>query len=101
MTEDELQKSYEERLKNRKRSFLVAEKFGRVKQVRKTRDNVSRKNKRAPVLQYTLEGVFIARYESIKAAEIAIGKYNCSGSIHHCCKGRYKSSCGFKWEYGG
>lgn len=101
MTEEEIQAQYLERMNNRKRSEKMKEKFCTVKQVTKRRDRNSFNIKIAPVLQYTLDGKFIARYETIKDAERALGKEGGSSSIHHCCKGRYKTAHGFIWMYGG
>lgn len=56
------------------------------------------KSKSRPVVQY-LDGVEVARYESIKAATQAIG---CgAGSICQCCRKnpRYKHVHGFTFEY--
>lgn len=50
-----------------------------------------------PILQYSLDGVLIARYESaLKAAEAVNG--NNSG-ICKCANGRYKTSCGYIWKW--
>lgn len=58
----------------------------------------NRKKCRKPILQFTKDGVFVARHESIEAAARAIGAKN-----HHitdCAKGgRHKTSNGFVWKY--
>ncbi len=50
-----------------------------------------------PVIQMTLEGKVIREWESIAEADRSLGL--CSGNITKCCKGRYKTSGGFKWKY--
>lgn len=56
------------------------------------------------VRQYTLEGVFIAEHESVKAACIALGKNPRSPLISYACKGKCSTNkCntayGYKWSY--
>jgi hypothetical protein len=50
-----------------------------------------------PVLQLSMQGEVIARYESARAAKAAIGdRYT---HITDCCKGKRKSSKGYMWKY--
>ena len=50
-----------------------------------------------PVLQYTINGEFIAEYPSVREAERQTG---CShGNICACCKGKLKSTGGYIWKY--
>lgn len=49
-----------------------------------------------PVNQYTLDGVFIKRWDGITIAQQFYGK---AFHITACCKGRLKQTGGFKWEY--
>ena len=54
-----------------------------------------------PILQYTKDDIFIAEYESCKAAAEAMGKKS-SGSIVEAAKDKYKrgnTAYGFKWKY--
>lgn len=48
-----------------------------------------------PVDQYTLDGVFIKHWNSIKDAEQAIGKTH----IWDCCNGKRKKCGGYLWKY--
>lgn len=50
-----------------------------------------------PIIQYSLDGIFIKEWESIKSAstELKINKSH----ISNCCSGRRKSSGGFMWKY--
>ncbi len=50
-----------------------------------------------PILQYTLNGVFLKEYRSavFAANELNINQAN----IVHCLKGKYKQSGGFIWKY--
>ena len=49
------------------------------------------------VIQLNIDGVFIAEYETIKEASIATNTHDTG--IIACCRGRYKTSGGFKWMY--
>jgi len=49
------------------------------------------------ISQFTLDGVFIKKYNTINDAHKKTGiRYS---TIHHCCNGKYKSGSGFIWEY--
>lgn len=48
--------------------------------------------------QYTIQGEYVATYNSIKEAAIAVGNGK-TGSINNCLVGRSKSAFGFKWKY--
>ena len=50
-----------------------------------------------PVLQYSMNGEFIAEYPSTREAERQTG---CShGNICACCKGKHKTCGGYIWKY--
>lgn len=50
------------------------------------------------VLQYTLDGQFVAEHDSITAAAKAVN--TSAGNIHNCCVGRYiKKTCGFVFKF--
>ena len=51
------------------------------------------------VCQYTLEGVFVATFDSVKDASISTGAN--ASYITQCCKGKRVSSGGFLWAYKG
>lgn len=53
--------------------------------------------RRKPVLQYTLDGEFIAEYESTLAAGRAVNGYN--GGVHCCCTGKQKTAHGFIFKF--
>lgn len=57
------------------------------------------KFKEKPVLQYTKDGKFIKRFESVKKAATELGLHE--SSIHFVCKGqrRYKHTGGFAFKY--
>lgn len=59
-------------------------------------NGVNNKTSRA-VLQYDLEGNFVKEYYSIKQAERETGI--CNSHIGATCKGKQKTSGGFKWQY--
>lgn len=50
-----------------------------------------------PVSQYTINGIFLKRFDSIKEAALSVG--NSSSSILNCCKRKTKSSAGYLWRY--
>lgn len=62
----------------------------------------SKQKKYKQVEQYTMNNVFVAKYESIQAASIAVSsKHNKSGvyRISKCAKGQLLSYQGFKWRF--
>ena len=48
-----------------------------------------------PVLQYTKEGVLVAKYQSLTDARNQTG----SNHITDCCNGKLKTSGGYIWQY--
>ena len=50
-----------------------------------------------PVNQYSLDGIYIATYKSIKEASRTTGTDQTG--IVQCCKGKLKTSGGFIWKY--
>lgn len=55
-----------------------------------------------PILQYTLDGIFIQRWESMSSIKVInkkTGKKTSIGSICSCCKGRVKQAGGYIWRY--
>ena len=66
---------------------------------RKAIGNYNKKEKSFAVIQYTIDGKFIAEYSSTNDAAIAIGASQ--GNISSCCAGRkyYKTVKGFIFKY--
>jgi hypothetical protein len=56
-----------------------------------------RLDNRKPILQFTLTGEFIQRYDSVKTASKELGIK--SSGIENCGRGSSKSSGGFIWKY--
>jgi hypothetical protein len=56
-----------------------------------------RLDNRKPILQFTLTGEFIQRYDSVKTASKELGIK--SSGIENCSRGSSKSSGGFIWKY--
>lgn len=52
-----------------------------------------------PVLQYDLEGNFLAEFPSITNAAVSLGKPSVRASITKCCLGKNKTSLGYVWKY--
>lgn len=60
-------------------------------------NHIERCKRHQAVEQLTIDGQFIQRFNSIKEAAEATG---CRAtSIQGCCKGRFKSSLGYRWRY--
>lgn len=60
----------------------------------------SYKHKRhSPIMQKTISGIFIAKWNTISEAEKALNIKNSSANISACCRGKKNSAYGFKWEY--
>ena len=56
--------------------------------------------KKKPVVQYTLEGKYIATYDSCKDASISLtGDEKHQSTIHVCCGGRTSTALGYKWLF--
>lgn len=68
--------------------------FYKQKHTEKSKQKMS-KAKAKPILQYTLDNIFIREWDSAKQAENELGCYG----IGYCCKGKRKSSGGFIWKY--
>lgn len=52
---------------------------------------------RKPILQYTLDDVFVKEFDSAKSASEELNIY--PTSITACCKGKLKSAYGYIWKY--
>lgn len=64
----------------------------------KNTNYIERSNKvRKPVLQYSLEGIFIKEWNSSTEAGKNLGISK--GNITSCCKGMFNQSGGFVWKY--
>lgn len=50
-----------------------------------------------PVLQYSIDGEFIKEWSSANQVQAILG-FSAS-NIHKVCKGEYKQSYGFRWQY--
>jgi group I intron endonuclease len=57
----------------------------------------TRVKKSKPVIQYDLDGNFIAEYYSCREATRQTGVHN--GDLISVCKGKYKQAGGYKWRY--
>jgi hypothetical protein len=77
--------SWRESIKNRKTDYS------------KFLNRVHEKNKK-PVLQFDLDDNFIQEFDSASSAAKSLGHDN-GGNITNCCKGRCKSTLGYKWKY--
>ena len=59
-------------------------------------EKISESHKKSPVLQYTMDMVFVAEYPSMSVAGKQTGVRN--GCISLCCKSKRKSAGGFIWK---
>lgn len=57
---------------------------------------VARKQSK-PVLQKTLDGILVKRWNSLREVQRELG-YSC-GNLSGACNGKYKTMYGFVWEY--
>jgi group I intron endonuclease len=55
------------------------------------------KLRQVPIIQYSLDGIFIKEWESSRQASKELNIYR--SGIRACAKGRYKTSGGFIWKY--
>lgn len=62
---------------------------------RKKRDAMSKR----PVVQYTVDGAFVAHFEAVIDAAKSLGNRKFCGNISNCCKGKCKTARGFVWRY--
>lgn len=63
---------------------------GRIKSIR---------SHRKAVLQFDLKNNFIAEYEGVNVAAVAIGKPHDATSITKCCSGNHQTAHGYIWKY--
>lgn len=63
-----------------------------------TRVERARKSIVKRVIQYSPDGIFVAKWESITQASETLHIY--TSSITECCKGKRKTAGGYVWKYG-
>lgn len=68
---------------------------------RKIGEAIKGKNhpKAKPILMFTLDGVFIRRFDCVADANEYLGKDRVDGNIRKCARGKYKTAWGYKWKY--
>ncbi|MBD5113137.1 MAG: hypothetical protein HDT42_11505 [Ruminococcaceae bacterium] len=66
-------------------------------EISKEKNRDAKRDKMKPVLQYTLDGGFVAEYESQRAAQRKTGINN--SHIGLCAQGERKTAGGFIWRY--
>lgn len=76
----------------------------RIKRISKTRKKsikckLDAEKRKRPILQYTIDGLFVCRYESIKKVKQSMGIPVNHGSINACLSGKQKTCYGFIWKY--
>ena len=83
-----------------KTSSIIPEKI-LVKIPEKELSRLKRREKRnTPVLQYTIDGLFVKEYSSCRIAAKCVSTIKTAESmIGKCCKGKCKTAYGFKWYY--
>jgi hypothetical protein len=54
-----------------------------------------------PVIQYDINGCFIAEFKCVIDAALSLGRIHLHSAIHRCCQHKpgYFTSGGYKWEY--
>lgn len=90
-----------ERAKQRRLSDKGKEGLRTEKRMEACRRNFAKASKlnQRPVIQMTLEGEFLARFDSIKDACIKLNVKQLNTGIGKCCRGVYETAHGFKWKY--
>jgi hypothetical protein len=82
-------------IKNAGRAYNISRKNGWIKDfIWLEEKDISQK----PVLQYSLDGEFIARYNGVREAQRANG-FKTNSGISMCCNGKLKKHQGFIWKY--
>lgn len=85
-----------------KQKMSIAMKGKQLSEETKQKMSITRKGKpqykhRKPILQFTLDNVFVRDWDSAKSASIELNIN--SGFITAVCKGKHKSAYGFIWKY--
>lgn len=98
--ENHSKRVYKPHTEETKRS--ISETLTGKKQSQETKDKRSQTlydmNKGKEILQYSMDGSFIAEYPSAKRAAEILG-FSTYANIHSVCKGDRKSAFGFIWKY--
>jgi len=66
---------------------------------RKAVSKYSIKNLIKPVLQFDLNGDYINKFKSIKAAALSLGKEKKKSGISQCCRHERNTAYGYIWEF--
>lgn len=67
------------------------------KDIRRYESSQDKTYEERPVEQYTWEGVFVARYDSMVKAARMVGVDK--GTIWCACQGKYRHAAGYQWKY--
>ncbi len=59
---------------------------------------ISSGNKNIPISQYTLDGIFVKTYPTMRSAERELNN-KCHKEIKMCCEGIRKQAVGYSWQY--
>ena len=81
---------------NRRRKWSTESLLKKSESAKRCEHNIKQ---RKAVLQFDLNGNFIAEYESVSAAGAATGKPNGRIAVKDCCKGRNMTAYNYKWRY--
>lgn len=81
---------------NRRRKWSAESLLKKSESAKRCEYNVKQ---RKAVLQFDLDGNFIAEYESVSAAGKSTGKPNGRTSVKDCCNGRRMTAYNYKWRY--
>ena len=70
-----------------------------VEEVKKLNNEAIGKRRSIPIIQLSLNGKYIAEFESAGKAEKQLSIKNLTSNISSCCKGKRNKIGGFKWMY--
>lgn len=96
---EETKRKRSKTLKMRDYSFMIGRKLSETTKKRMGETKQGTRNPRARAIeQYTLDGAFIARYETMNDAAAAVGLKRTS-HISRCCSGERNKCAGYVWRY--
>lgn len=96
---EETKRKRSEAMKKRDYSFMIGRKLPEATRKRMGEVRRGKRNPRARMIdQYTLDGLFVARYETMNDAAAAVG-LNRTSHISRCCTGERNKCAGYVWKY--
>lgn len=96
---EETKKKRSDSMKKRDYSFMIGRKLPEITKKRMGETKRGNRNPRSrAVEQYTIDGLFVARYETMNDAAASVG-LNKTSHISRCCAGERNKCAGYVWKY--